>query len=153
MHDKRSSSNNLQHRENADRDHQAETKKDCGNGNSPHRHEAIWVHNLGVTLQSKTKRSTRQYLYVRTVELGVAKEIAMGIENRGHRIEIGALEANTGDEADFVEINGVHDVAGADLLNKVKLAGGIARLGIVVGISAFVSTKGVIDIEEIRVGA
>src|SRR5271165_178793 len=39
MHGKQSSSNNLHHRENADRDHQAETKKDCGNGSSPHRHK------------------------------------------------------------------------------------------------------------------
>jgi len=49
MHGKQSSSNNLQRRENADRDHQAETKKDCGSGSSLHRHTAICAHNLGVS--------------------------------------------------------------------------------------------------------
>jgi hypothetical protein len=39
MHSKRSSSNNLQHRENGDREHQAGTKKDCGSRSSLHRHK------------------------------------------------------------------------------------------------------------------
>jgi hypothetical protein len=36
---KGSSSNNLQHRENTNRDHQVEAKKECGNGSSSHRHK------------------------------------------------------------------------------------------------------------------
>src|SRR5271166_5668911 len=39
MHKKRSNSNNLQHWENTNRDHQVEAKKECGNGSSSHCHK------------------------------------------------------------------------------------------------------------------
>src|SRR5207249_5920552 len=81
------------------------------------------------------------------------KEIAVGIENRGHSIQIGALEANPSNQADFVEVNGVHYVAGADFLNQVELAGNVWGQRVIAGIRGKVGAEGFIDIKEIGVGA
>src|SRR5438477_1966741 len=112
---------------------------------------------VGVLLQRKSQRSARQHLYVRTVELGVTTENGVASDrisskHGGSSVEIGALEANTGDQADFVEINGVHHVAGADLLDEVELAGGVRRQRVIAGIGGEICGEGVIDIEKVGVG-
>src|SRR6266481_4934742 len=88
MHDKRSSSNNLQHRENADRDHQAETKKDGGNGNSPHRRKGtlcasfrIYKHGLAELADQKPRRALYAMPEVRRATLLLQRRRAL--DSRG----------------------------------------------------------------------
>ncbi|SRR6266481_2443245 len=88
MHDKRSSSNNLQHRENADRDHQAETKKDGGNGNSPHRRKGnlcasfrFYKHGLAETADQKARRALYAMPEVRRATLLLQRRRAL--DSRG----------------------------------------------------------------------
>jgi len=47
-----------------------------------------------------------------------------------------------------MEINGVHHVAGAHLLNKIKLAGSVFRQRVIAGIRGEVRGEGFISVEE-----
>src|SRR2546429_8264419 len=77
---------------------------------------------VSVLAEGESERGTRQSLQIRAVIITDSKEVAVPIEDACGSIEIGVFKTHAGDQADLVEIDGVHHVASSDLFNQVELA-------------------------------
>src|SRR5712664_2661555 len=77
---------------------------------------------IGIASQSKSKRDTRQHLYIRAAGVEKARNISVRVNNWSSSIKVGPLEANTGDQANSIEVDGIHHITGTDLLDEVELA-------------------------------
>ena len=96
----------------------------------------------------------RQHFHVGAIEfMSSSKELAVTIDVRGGGIEVGILKAHPGHQADFAEIESVHQVASTDFFNQVKLARNVMREGVIRRIGSEIRLKCIVHTIKCRIGA
>src|SRR5579859_1493355 len=99
--------------------------------------------NVRIASERIANRGTGQNLQIRTIVFVESEEGIVLVKNGSGGVEVGAFEANAGDQTNLVEVDGVHHVAGADFFNQVELAGSVFRHRVVGGAGSIVGGKGI----------